>query len=381
MAGDEIKVPKVFISYSQDSPEHNTRVLALANLLVKDGIHCSIDQYEDSPPEGWQRWMERQILEADFVLIICSARYLRRVKGDEKPDVENGVRWESDIMYQTLYDAGTSNTKFIPVLFEGASPSDIPTPIKSATRYSLRTNDDYNKLYRRLTHQPLIRRPKTGELLKLSSIESTPDFLFSRPESALKSPQEALIRDSGDTSAISEQTAALGTREKVQEHPNQEGNTRAAPVDKQHSNRGPRQHSNTVNLENKLPPSLFNDLGSTKPFFHENQPAQSTLTEETFTSEISDIGNPEISTKEKTSTRNSANKVSQPDRLPEYNARVDPEALTGGNKLLEYKLMLQEALKYLSKEVIPENIKDHNIKEHQGFPNLSSRDGAGDPKP
>ena len=36
-----------------------------------------IDQGE-SPPEGWQLWMERQIDEADFVLMVCIATYRRR---------------------------------------------------------------------------------------------------------------------------------------------------------------------------------------------------------------------------------------------------------------------------------------------------------------
>jgi hypothetical protein len=44
--------PTVFISYSHDSPEHVDRVLAFANQLRRDGIDCTLDQYETSPPEG-----------------------------------------------------------------------------------------------------------------------------------------------------------------------------------------------------------------------------------------------------------------------------------------------------------------------------------------
>lgn len=69
--------------------------------------------------------MERHIREADVVLVICTARYLRRVNGEEEADRENGVRWESVIIYQAIYDAGTLNNKFIPVLFEGASALQI----------------------------------------------------------------------------------------------------------------------------------------------------------------------------------------------------------------------------------------------------------------
>jgi hypothetical protein len=53
----EARSPEVFVSYSQDSVEHMEQVLQLSNRLRNDGIDCSIDQYEVSPPEGWPRWM------------------------------------------------------------------------------------------------------------------------------------------------------------------------------------------------------------------------------------------------------------------------------------------------------------------------------------
>jgi len=50
------KHPKVFISYSHDSPEHADKVLAFANKLRSEGIDAVLDQYEESPPEGWPMW-------------------------------------------------------------------------------------------------------------------------------------------------------------------------------------------------------------------------------------------------------------------------------------------------------------------------------------
>jgi hypothetical protein len=37
-------VPRVFISYSHDSPEHADRVLALADRLRAEGIDCHLDR-------------------------------------------------------------------------------------------------------------------------------------------------------------------------------------------------------------------------------------------------------------------------------------------------------------------------------------------------
>jgi hypothetical protein len=51
-------------------------VLALADRLCADGIDAMIDQYEQSPPEGWPAWCEAQIRKADFVLMVCTETYL-----------------------------------------------------------------------------------------------------------------------------------------------------------------------------------------------------------------------------------------------------------------------------------------------------------------
>jgi len=145
-------MPKVFISYSHDSPEHLDRVLVLSNRLRKEGVECEIDQYQESPAEGWPKWMDRQIIQADFVLIICTETYYRRVMGTEEPGKGLGVRWESTLTYQHLYDAGADNKKFIPVLFDSKDSQYICTPLQGATYYIL--EQGYEDLYRRLTNKP-----------------------------------------------------------------------------------------------------------------------------------------------------------------------------------------------------------------------------------
>jgi len=46
-------VPRAFVSYSHDSDEHCDKVLALALQLRRDGIDARLDQFEQSPPQGW----------------------------------------------------------------------------------------------------------------------------------------------------------------------------------------------------------------------------------------------------------------------------------------------------------------------------------------
>jgi tetratricopeptide (TPR) repeat protein len=177
MTTDPPHPPIVFISYSHDSPEHADHVLALSDKLRDDGIDCILDQYEDSPPEGWPRWMDSQIQAADFVLMICTPTYFRRVMGQEEPGAGLGVRWEGTLIYQHIYNANTTNSHFLPVLFERATTADIPTPLQGATYYRLSTASGYEELYRRLTHQPKTLKPTLGKLKQLPSRERTHDFI------------------------------------------------------------------------------------------------------------------------------------------------------------------------------------------------------------
>src|SRR6202162_5226810 len=182
MTNTETRPPTVFISYSHDSQEHADRVLTFSDHLRADGIDCILDQYQDSPPEGFPRWMDRQIRDADFVLMICTQTYYRRVMGEEKPGTGHGVAWESTLIYQYIYNEGTSNTRFIPVLLEGGNASAIPTPWQGVKKYRPTTKDGYEDLYRRLTGQPLTPKPALGTLRKMPPRECTQDFVDATPE-------------------------------------------------------------------------------------------------------------------------------------------------------------------------------------------------------
>ena len=98
--------PRVFISYTHESPEHEDRVLALADRLREDEVDANIDQYEEAPPEGWPRWMVNQITEADFVLVIsclsgCFSKPQLVVYGHAAPSVsENLARVPVDVRYR-----------------------------------------------------------------------------------------------------------------------------------------------------------------------------------------------------------------------------------------------------------------------------------------
>ena len=168
------KNPIVFISYSHDNKIHLDRVLALSNKLRSEGIDCILDQYEESPPEGWPKWMDKNVRNSDFVLVICTETYYNKVIGNDENG--KGIKWESTLIYQQLYNSASNNTKFIPVLFKDGKFEYIPEPLQGATFYDVDNVNDFNKLYWRLRgiNNP---KPELGKLRELSLKERKTIFI------------------------------------------------------------------------------------------------------------------------------------------------------------------------------------------------------------
>ncbi len=180
-------MPKVFISYSHDSDEHRQRVLELSNRLRREGVDCFIDQYVNGfPPEGWKRWMEDQIENADFVLLVCTETYLNRFRGKDR-DGGRGVNFEGVVISQTLYDSYQQNSQFIAVMPDNGSFDHVPAILKGFTTYLF--SAEYEALYRVLTNQPLVDIPEVGEIVDLSKTmkRESLDLQKLDPLSALKS--------------------------------------------------------------------------------------------------------------------------------------------------------------------------------------------------
>jgi len=74
------------------------RVLALADSLCDRGIDVILDRYvHPGPAEGWPRWMERNLDAAQFVLMVCTETYRRRVRSEEKPGQGTGLGYRPSV--------------------------------------------------------------------------------------------------------------------------------------------------------------------------------------------------------------------------------------------------------------------------------------------
>jgi hypothetical protein len=167
--------PRVFISYSHDSPEHGKRVLGLSQRLRKDGVETMIDQYvSGTPREGWPRWMMNQVDQAKFVLLICTETYYRRFRGHEESGKGKGADWEGAVITQEIYDSRSATTKFVPVLFDPKAESFIPEPVRSHTFYLLTSEEAYSKLYDFLLDQAGVEPCDVGTLKRRERRQSAP---------------------------------------------------------------------------------------------------------------------------------------------------------------------------------------------------------------
>lgn len=142
-------IPKVFISYAHDTEQFADKILDFSNTLRSLNIDAIIDQYEESPEEGWPRWMDNQIETSDYILIVCTQLYYDKVM-NFKSGEGKGVNWELSIIYQHLYESCCNNTKFIPIIFNDYNTTKILKPLQSSTYYYVDREKELKKLCNRL---------------------------------------------------------------------------------------------------------------------------------------------------------------------------------------------------------------------------------------
>jgi len=154
--------PRVFISYSHDSPEHALRVLSLADALRSRGVDAWIDQYESVPAVGWPQWMIDQIAAADFVLVVCTETYRRRFEKKELPGKGKGVSWEGALISAEIYSA-TRHSKFLPVALAESDLQHVPIILQGTTHFLVEESEVPEKLLYAFAGESATPAPPLGE--------------------------------------------------------------------------------------------------------------------------------------------------------------------------------------------------------------------------
>lgn len=94
---DTIK-PRVFISYSWEDEEHIEWTKRLANYLIENGVDTHIDLYDLELGDRLPQFMEQEITNADYVLIICTPSYKEKANNRK-----SGVGYEGHIIAGELF--------------------------------------------------------------------------------------------------------------------------------------------------------------------------------------------------------------------------------------------------------------------------------------
>jgi hypothetical protein len=153
--------PKVFVSYSHEGPEHDAWVVDLAASLRKNGVDASLDQWDLRPGQDTTLFMESQIRDSDFVVLVCTPTYA------EKSNIpRGGVGYEKNIISAEMLQSQDLRPKFIPVLRKGDFQTALPTYLGSKYaidfRESRNQTEALEELLRAIHEIPPASKPPIG---------------------------------------------------------------------------------------------------------------------------------------------------------------------------------------------------------------------------
>lgn len=164
-------MPKVFISYSQDSDAHKARVLALAQALRRHGITTELDQFHAHKMLHWPSWCSQQLQSADYVICICTIEYRNRADGNVPAEVGKGAHWEVRQICNEFYDH-KGNGRVVLILLDAEPESSVPGFMANWTRCRLKefvlSDSGYKQLCHILTDQPIVKPETVGAIVDFS---------------------------------------------------------------------------------------------------------------------------------------------------------------------------------------------------------------------
>ena len=163
-ADTQLKTPRLFISYSWSSPEHENWVLELATALRQNGIDVILDKWDLKEGQDAGAFMESMVSDptVEKVLIISDKVYAEKANSRK-----GGVGIESQIISPELY-SNTKQTKFVaavrqvddqgkpylPIFYVGKIHFDLTSDIAFA--------ENFEKIVRWCFDKPLHVKPEIG---------------------------------------------------------------------------------------------------------------------------------------------------------------------------------------------------------------------------
>jgi hypothetical protein len=131
------------------------------------GIDARLDVWEEGSRQDWAVWAQKEIEEADFVIVVASSAYRLWADGGATPEQGRGVQFEAALLREKIFeDRAAWLRRVLPVVLPGGRVSDIPVFLqpRSASHYQVTsfTAAGASMLLRVMADQPAQKRPDLG---------------------------------------------------------------------------------------------------------------------------------------------------------------------------------------------------------------------------
>ncbi|UVL43101.1 TIR domain-containing protein [Pseudomonas sp. B21-040] len=185
--------PKLFISYSWSTPEHQKWVLRLGTELRENGVDVLLDKWDLKEGHDANAFMEKMVSDESIkkVIIVLDEQY-----SDKANKRSGGVGTETQIISAEVYESVDQN-KFVAVIASRDQEGKAKLPVFYKSRIYIDLSDDglygsnFEQLLRWIYDKPLNIKPELGKkpvfLNEEASVSLGTSVIFRRLIDALKS--------------------------------------------------------------------------------------------------------------------------------------------------------------------------------------------------
>jgi len=153
------EAPKVFISYSHDSPDHKKWVANLGMRLRQNGVDVILDQWDLFAGEDIPAFVERNLSESMFAILVCTKRYVEKANSGK-----GGVGYEKMIVTSELVK-NMEASKFIPLIRQRGA-HEVPKFIQTKLFIDFSNDEDFeavfDELLRTIFRSSVGKKPPLG---------------------------------------------------------------------------------------------------------------------------------------------------------------------------------------------------------------------------
>ncbi|HVT15177.1 MAG TPA: TIR domain-containing protein [Thermoanaerobaculia bacterium] len=176
---------RLFISYAWESDDYKLWVKKLATRLREDGVDARLDAWDLRETDVISEFMNREIRQADWVLVLCSPAYQAKVRATEDGVRVSGVGWETRLLSGGVLVA--NEKKVIAALAQGTWEAAAPDALCGQPYCDLSDPAAFEIQYHKLLQEI------TGSTEKAPPLGKPPADLAPQPVEALRFPPAAAV--------------------------------------------------------------------------------------------------------------------------------------------------------------------------------------------